>query len=102
MVRTITVIYEQGVFRPLEELDLPERQKFQITIQPAPEDQQTLADALGFDPNDEEKLQETGKRQREAWLKMAGTFTGTQQDVSRRHDYYIYIEPYEQSTHEQS
>ncbi len=82
MAVSITAIYEDGVFRPLEKLDLPEHRKFQLLIRPLPDEapatseQETLADVLGFDPSDEEKLRELGKRQREAWLKMAGTFTG--------------------------
>jgi len=108
MAVSITAIYEDGVFRPLEELDLPEHQKFRLIIQPAPDgepaapEQETLADVLGFDPSDEEKLRELAERQREAWLKMAGTFAGDRHDVSRRHDYYIYVEPSEKSTNERS
>lgn len=107
MALSITVIYEKGVFRPLEKLDLPERRKFQIVIQPVPEEppvkeQQTLADVLGFDPSDEEKLRELGRRQREAMLSMAGTASSGLSDVSQRHDYYIYVEPHEKLIHDRS
>lgn len=108
MAVSITAVYERGVFRPLEKLDLPEHQKFQITIKPVPKETpvkvepQTLADVLGFDPADEEKLRELESRQRQAWLSMAGTAASGCSDVSQRHDYYIYIEPHERLTHGQS
>jgi predicted DNA-binding antitoxin AbrB/MazE fold protein len=38
---TTTVIYENGVLRPLEKLDLPERQKAQVTIEPIPSEEET-------------------------------------------------------------
>jgi len=96
MALSVTVIYEKGVFRPLEKLDLPERQKFQITIQPAPEaqpvkEQETLADVLGFDPSDKKKLREVADRQNEAIMAIAGTGNSGQGDVSRNVDKYLYV-----------
>jgi hypothetical protein len=38
---TTTVIYENGVLRPLEKLDLPEHQKAQVTIEPIPSEEGT-------------------------------------------------------------
>lgn len=55
--------------------------------------QETLADILGFDPNDKEKLRELGKQQRQALMQMAGRFSGGGSDVSERHDYYLYGQP---------
>jgi predicted DNA-binding antitoxin AbrB/MazE fold protein len=96
MALSITVIYEKGVFRPLEKLDLPERRKFQIVIQPVPEEppakeQQTLADVLGFDPSDEEKLREVADRQYEAIMAIAGTGRSGRTDISRNVDKYLYV-----------
>jgi len=56
--------------------------------------QETLADILGFDPNDKEKLRELGKQQRQALMQMAGRFSGGGLDVSERHDYYLYGQPF--------
>lgn len=36
MTHTITAIYENGVLRPLEPLDLPEHARVHIAIEPAP------------------------------------------------------------------
>lgn len=107
MALSITAIYEKGVFRPLEKLDLPERQKVQIVIQPVREEppaheQQTLADVLGFDPSDEEKLRELAERQHKAIMEMAGTAHSGLSDVSQRHDYYIYVEPHERLIQDRS
>ena len=44
MERTVAVVYENGVLRPLEPLDLPEHQEVQVTIAgpPLPPDQEVL------------------------------------------------------------
>jgi hypothetical protein len=87
----------------LEDVTLPEGQPLIVTIQvprvgadgvPV---QETLADVLGFDPEDEERLLAEGERQRQALLAMAMSSTTSSglTDVSERHDYYIYVEPHE-------
>lgn len=95
MALSITAIYEKGVFRPLDKLDLPERQKVQIVIQPVREEppakeQQTLADVLGFDPSDEEKLREVAERQYKAIMEIAGTGYSGHSDISSKVDKYLY------------
>jgi len=44
MERTVAAVYENGVLRPLEPLDLPEHQEVQVTIAgpPLPPDQEVL------------------------------------------------------------
>ena len=64
-----------GILRPLEKVDLPEGELI-VTARPANGDQQfdedgfpvqrTLADVLGFDPNDEEKLRQLAESQYQA------------------------------------
>lgn len=95
MALSITAIYEKGVFRPLEKLDLPEHEKFQIIVWPvrkeAPtREQQTLADVLGFDPSDEEKLREVAERQYKAIMQIAGTGYSGHSDISSNVDKYLY------------
>jgi hypothetical protein len=93
----------------LEDVALPEGQQLIVTIEMPHVDedgdlldedgipiQETLADVLGFDPEDEERLLAEGERQRQALLAMAGTASSGLTDVSERHDYYIYVEPHEQ------
>ncbi len=86
----------------LEDVALPEGQQLIVTIEMPHVDedgipiQKTLADVLGFDPEDEERLLAEGERQRQALLAMAGTASSGLTDVSERHDYYIYVEPHEQ------
>ena len=58
--------------------------------------QETLADVLGFDSEDEERLLTKGERKRQALLAMAGTASSGLTYVSERHDYHIYVEPHEQ------
>jgi len=94
----------------LEDVALPEGQQLIVTIEMPVVDedgdlldedgipiQETLADVLGFDPKDEERLWAEGERQRQALLAMAMSSTAASglTDVSERHDYYIYAEPHE-------
>jgi len=96
MAISVIAVYERGVFRPLEQLSLPEKQKYQISIQPIPEKkpvwpiQEALADVLGFDPSDEEKLRELAERQYEAVMEIAGTGHSGLSDISRNVDKYLY------------
>lgn len=96
MAVSITAIYEDGVFRPLEKLDLPEHRTFQLMIRPLTEEQlatpeqETLADILGFDPSDEEKLREVAERQHKAIMEIAGTGSSGQRDISSNVDKYLY------------
>ena len=96
------VIREGRALYLLEGVTLPECQPLVVTIEVPVVDedgisiQETLADVLGFDPEDEERLLAEGKRQRQALLAMAGTASSGLTDVSECHDYYIYVEPHEQ------
>ena len=101
-VRT-RVIREGRALYLLEDVTLPEGQPLIVTIEVprmgadgAPV-QETLADMFGFDPEDEKRLLAEGERQRQALLAMAMSSTASSglTDVSERHDYYIYVEPYE-------
>jgi hypothetical protein len=111
-VRT-KVIREGKALYLLEDVALPEGQPLVATIEiPTADDvdengpaldqdgipiQETLADVLGFDPNDEQRLLAEGERQRKALLEMARASTAASglTDVAERHDYYIYVEPHE-------
>ncbi len=89
---TTTVVYENGVLRPLEKLDLPERHTYQAIIVAArAEEQQTLLDVLGFDPDDEQATREVIEKQRQALLAFVGSATtDTTDDASIRHNEYLY------------
>lgn len=88
----VTAIYENGVFRPLQEVDLSEHQKVRMIVQPAPEGalptpiRETLADVLGFDPSDEARLRELGEQQRRAIMAIAGTARSGHTDISSNVD----------------
>lgn len=101
-VRT-KVIREGRALYLLEDVALPEGQPLIVTIEipVVGEDsapiQETLADVLGFDPEVKEKSQELAESQRQALLELVTHSTAASglTDVSERHDYYIYVEPYE-------
>ncbi len=106
-VRTMAIREGRALYL-LEDVAVPEGQRLIVTIEAVPVDedgdlldkdgvpvQETLADVLGFDPEDEERLLAEGERQRQALLAMAGTASSGLTDVSERHDYYIYVEPHE-------
>ncbi len=102
-VRT-KVIREGRALYLLEDVTLPEGQPLIVTIEMPVVDadgvpvQETLADVLDFDPEDEEKFWAEGERQRQALLAMAMSSTASSglTDVSERHDHYIYVEPHKQ------
>lgn len=95
-VRT-KVIREGRALYLLEDIALPEGQPLIVTIETTVADDdsdsgwETLDDALGFD------VEAEGNRQRQALLEMVASSTAASglTDVSARHDYYIYAEPYE-------
>ena len=44
MRKTVPAVYEDGVLRPLEPLDLPDRQRVTVTISEAPDDDDDVID----------------------------------------------------------
>jgi predicted DNA-binding antitoxin AbrB/MazE fold protein len=92
-----TAVYEDGVIRPLEKLDLPERQELFIFILPIREQerQETLADVLGFDPTDEEKLMALAESQYQAVMQLAGGGRSGRSSVAEDHDEYLYGDPHQ-------
>jgi predicted DNA-binding antitoxin AbrB/MazE fold protein len=89
---TTTVVYENGVLRPKERLDLPEHRVYQAIILPAREpEQQTLTDVLGFDPDDEKAMRKVTEKQQQALLSFIGSATTDESDdASTNHDKYLY------------
>ncbi len=106
------VIREGRALYLLEDVDLPEGQPLIITIEiPVADDvggngnvldkdgipiQETLADVLGFDPSDEQRLLTEGERQRQALLEMAMSSTAASEpphDGAVNHDKYLYGDP---------
>ena len=79
MTTSFRAIYEPKTqtLRPLEKVDLPDGELI-VSARPVTEYrqldehglpiQETLADVLGFDPNDEQKMRELGKSQHHAYL----------------------------------
>lgn len=97
MVVSTKAIYESGTLRLLEKLDLQEGQEVCVTIERLDEDgypvQETLADVLGFDPDDEEKARALAESQYQAIQKIIGIATTDEpDDASERHDEYLYGE----------
>jgi predicted DNA-binding antitoxin AbrB/MazE fold protein len=99
MVVSTKAIYEGGILRLLEKLDLQEGQEVHVTIERLDEDgypvQETLADVLGFDPDDEEKMQALAESQHKAMMELLESLAdlpGSEppHDGSIDHDKYIY------------
>lgn len=98
-------IFKDGVFRPLDDVMLSESQVVELTIlslydgswetltwtendEPA---QETLADVLGFDPDDEEKSRELAESQHRAIQRIIGIATTDEtDDASEQHDEFLY------------
>ena len=107
-VRT-RAIREGRVLYLLEDVALPEGQQLIVTIEMPHVDedgdvldedgipiQETLADVLGFDPEDEERLLAEDERQRQALQELVGMFKitdyppGDTPSAAVHHDKYIY------------
>ena len=91
-------VYEDGVLRPLEDLDLPERQELYVlilSIQDTQAPQATLADVLGFDPADKLKMKALAASQYQAAMQLAGTGHSGHSNVAENHDAYLYGEPHQ-------
>jgi len=71
MTKTVSAIYEDGIFKPLEEAHLPNHQRVKLKI--ISEDEDALLDS-----------------QKKALLEVAGMGTSGQDDVARSHDKYLY------------
>jgi predicted DNA-binding antitoxin AbrB/MazE fold protein len=89
---SITVIYENGVLRPTEKIDLSERGVYRVIVVPVEERrQQSLADVLGFDPSDVQVMQALIENQQQALRAFIGTATTEEpDDASTHHDKYLY------------
>lgn len=89
---TTTVVYEDGVLRPIEKLNLSEHHLYRAVILPVDEqDQQTLMDILGFDPENDQAMHEIIEKQLQALKAFVGSATSDQlDDASIRHDEYLY------------
>jgi predicted DNA-binding antitoxin AbrB/MazE fold protein len=72
MPKTIIAIYEDGIFKPLEEANLPEHQRVRLKI--ISEDEEFLIQS-----------------QKKALSEIAGMGTSGQDTVAMEHDKYIYL-----------
>ncbi len=73
MTVTIVAVYEDGIFKPLQKITLPEHKRMRLVVIP-----------------DEEG--ELLKLQKKELSSMIGIGEGGVSEVSRRHDQYIYEE----------
>jgi len=72
MTKTIIAVYEDGIFKPLEETHLPDHQRVKLKII----------------SEDEGALLQSQKR---TLLEVAGMGSSGQNDVARSHDKYLYL-----------
>jgi len=75
MTRTIVAVYERGIFKPLQKIDLPEHKRVHLVVIPE-EDTDT-------------KLLESQKKELSSIIGIGIGESGIS-DISRRHDQYIY------------
>jgi predicted DNA-binding antitoxin AbrB/MazE fold protein len=76
MTKTVEAVYENGVFKPVKKVKLPEKRHFKLTISPAEEN--------------EKKIKKIVERQKKALKKLIGIGHSGLTDVSTNHDKYIY------------
>lgn len=73
MIKVIHAIYKDGVFKPLQKVNIKSNQKFELIIFPS-----------------EEAIPELVKAQKKALSKLCGIGESGLADLSRRHDKYLY------------
>ncbi len=71
MTKTIVAVYEEGIFKPLQRIDLPEHKHVHLVVM----------------PEEDARLLES---QRKELSSIIGIGKSGISDVSRRHDKYIY------------
>ncbi len=71
MPKVINAIYENGVFKPLQDIQLPDHQKVKLEI--TPEDETSLIES-----------------QKKALLEIAGVGNSGLTNVARKHNEYLY------------
>ena len=71
MTKTIVAVYEEGIFKPLQRIDLPEHKHVHLVVM----------------PEEDARLLES---QRKELSSIIGIGKSGISDVSRRHDQYIY------------
>lgn len=79
MTKTVEAIYENGVFKPVKKVRLPEHERFKLIVSPVEED--------------EREIKKIVERQRKALLSIAGIGDSGLGDVSRNPDKYLYDKP---------
>jgi len=80
MPKTITAIYEDGVFKPLQKVDIKPHQKAKIIISQE-------EDFINLSPEEARKLAES---QRKALARFCGIGHSGLSDVAENHDKYLY------------
>ena len=74
MTKTIIAVYEGGLFKPLQKIDLPEHKHVHLVVI----------------PEEDTRLLESQKKELSSII---GIGESSIRDVSRRHDQYIYEKP---------
>lgn len=73
-MRAIDVVYEHGVFRPLDKVDLAEHTKGRVILVP-----------------NVQEMEELLRAQKEALSEIVGMGESGQQQISREHDEHLYL-----------
>ncbi|MEW5803762.1 MAG: antitoxin family protein [bacterium] len=75
MSKSLKVIYEDGVFKPLQKVNFKEHQKLELTVK--------------------KTIQDTPSAKQESPLRLIGLFESDIDDLSVNHDTYLYSQPEE-------
>ena len=79
MSQTVTAIYEDGVFKPLQKVNIKPHQEIELTI--STKEEKDLA---------KEDLQKLVESQKRALAKFIGKGRSAEGDLSENHDKYLY------------
>lgn len=80
MYKPLKVIYEDGVFKPLQKVNFKEHQKLELIVRKAIQDTPS---------------QSTSSPDQESPLRLIGLFESDVDDLSVNHDTYLYSQPEE-------
>jgi predicted DNA-binding antitoxin AbrB/MazE fold protein len=76
MTKTVNAIYEDGVFKPVKKIRLPEHEQFRLSISPIEEEK--------------DLIKKTVAMQKRALKKLIGMGRSGSSDGSVNHDKYLY------------
>ena len=83
MTNTVEAIYENGIFKPVKKVNIPEHERVKLII--------SIREPDELIAEDEEAIKRLVEKQKKALKELIGIGDSGLGDVSKNHDKYLYI-----------